>query len=84
MLFIVNMIGLGFGPTLLGMLADGLSNWRLGDLIAIGKDFNSACLPLFADNRLWQPARLDRASPPPIRSWRPPAALPVMVGCVGA
>jgi predicted MFS family arabinose efflux permease len=52
MLFIVNMIGLGFGPTLLGMLADGLSNWRLGDLIAVGKDFNSACLPLFADNRL--------------------------------
>jgi hypothetical protein len=52
MLFIVNMIGLGFGPTLLGMLADGLSNWRLADLIAVGKDFNSACLPLFADNRL--------------------------------
>ena len=52
MLFIVNLIGLGFGPTLLGMLADALSNWRLEALLAAGKDFNAACLPIFADNRL--------------------------------
>lgn len=52
MLFVVNMIGLGFGPTLLGVLSDALSNWRLGELVAAGKDFNAACLPIFADNRL--------------------------------
>ncbi len=52
MLFIVNMIGLGFGPTLLGMLADALSNWRLGMLGAPGLDFNDTCLAIFADNRL--------------------------------
>jgi cyanate permease len=52
MLFVVNMIGLGFGPTLLGMLADALSNWRLEALLVAGKDFNATCLPIFADNRL--------------------------------
>jgi MFS family permease len=52
MLFIVNMIGLGFGPTLLGMLADGLSNWQLQQLGVLGQEFNKTCLPIFADNRL--------------------------------
>lgn len=46
MLFIVNMIGLGLGPTVLGILADVLAQVHLGVLGYPGLDFGEACRSL--------------------------------------
>lgn len=53
MLFIVNMVGLGLGPTALGISVDLLSDWQLSlNGLAAGGGFNATCMPILADMRL--------------------------------
>jgi hypothetical protein len=52
MLFIVNMIGLGFGPPLFGLLIDFLGGAHFQTIGGFSAAFADACQPIFKDDQL--------------------------------
>lgn len=55
MLFIVNMIGLGFGPPLFGLLSDILAGSHFASLGVAAQPFAEVCKPIFQQLQLGQP-----------------------------
>lgn len=52
MLFIVNMIGLGFGPPVFGLLIDFIGNGHFHTIGGFAEAFGKACPPIFQDDQL--------------------------------
>jgi predicted MFS family arabinose efflux permease len=55
MLFIVNMIGLGFGPPVFGLVTDILAGDHFQSLAVSAQSFSEVCKPIFQQLQLGQP-----------------------------